>query len=206
MQNIKSKFSKDYSEEQRLGVFLDPIYQELYDDKFIIERLSDKDSQDKGIDVMFTSLNNKIISKIDEKAQLDYIGKTLPTCAFEILSGNNTEGWLFDDKKETNLYFLINSIQVNKDNEFTRCIIYSIKRDKLIELLNTKGINKNKAYDYAQCIANSKCKFKKLFIKELNDYTEGYFTYSIHKRESPINLILKLEFLLDNSVASIIHS
>lgn len=205
MSNIKSTFEEDLKREQKLGNFLDKIYNEKLTAKFEINRKDDKESQKKGIDLLFTDKsNNKITYKVDEKAQLDYINKSLPTFAFEVLYGKNKIGWLMDSQKETTHYFLITNISEDNENNILGCDIYLVKRESLIALLANKNLDEVKIGEHIKDINENKQQGK-VIILELDEKQEGYFFKSQHKAESPINIVLKLDFLIKNKVAKQIH-
>ena len=99
-----------------------------------------KSIYNKGVDIEITNTNTGLKSYIDEKAQSHYINKSLPTFAFELsyLKNNSLrEGWLFDNHKITQQYFIITCIQ-EVENQIKSCRLISIDRDRLITLLIEK--------------------------------------------------------------------
>ena len=206
---MNSKFNEDLSKEEALGRFLDKIYQNLFIG-YDIQRITNIDLQHKGIDIIISKDEEQFY--VDEKAQLDFLNNELPTFAFEIsYLKNETEnfGWLFDKAKLTQRYFLITGIYLNNPENikegFKDCNIISVNREKLIFLLNSKGLdsaNTKKINDRIR----SGTKEKGIEIQELNYRTEGRFHFSkSNKSEQPINLILYIDFLIKSKVAKKIY-
>jgi hypothetical protein len=198
---LQSSFKSDLKKEQQLTFLLNSYYNKnlkLYD----FERASDIKRQLAGIDVIFTHKSTGASYNIDEKAQLDYINEDLPTFAFEIKyqkKGVNKKGWLFDDKKQTHFYALITGIYQDAPHVFTSCKITLVNREKLLVFLSQLGIGENTLRDYIETNDGINGKFP---ISELNPKNEGYlFASRNNKAEKPVNLILKLEFLIDNGIA-----
>lgn len=81
--------------------------------------------------------------------------------------------------------------------------IIGIYREKLIRLLNTKGLTREKLIILDEQIRN-KQKSGKIPITELNSKTEGNMYLTLHKNEQPINLVLKLKYLLENNIGKIL--
>jgi len=180
---------------------MDVYYQEhlIY---YNTERIYDIKNQLAGVDIVFTHKKTKDIFYIDEKAQLDYINDDLPTFAFELgYYKNDTykEGWLFDSHKKTNFYSLATAIYEDEPGIFTSCKITLVNRLKLLSFLNKRKITKKVLNNY--CDANKHLNGK-LKLEELHIRTEGYLYFSRNnKSEKPINLILKLDFLIKQGIA-----
>ncbi len=198
---VQSNFKKDLQKEKELAVFLDILYQKHLK-KYTTKRVNDIKQQLKGIDVLFTHKKTKKVFNVDEKAQLDYIGEDLPTFAFEITYLKNTKrknGWLFNTSKTTQFYALITAIYKDEPDKFTSCKITFVNREKLIALLLSKNIT---LQALSNCVKRNTKKQGKITIKELDSFTEGYLYFSsTNKAEKPLNLILKLDFLIENGVA-----
>jgi hypothetical protein len=200
-----SSFQSDLNQEQILSKYLDNIYSEK---KIEYKRIFDLNMQHQGIDVIMT-IDSKEYN-IDEKAQLHYIGSDLPTFTFELsyLKNNlNKEGWLFDEHKLTQYYFLITGIFLKKgktilstSDDIEKIKITSVNRQKLIDFLESKGLHKEKLLKYDSDIRESKT-FGKNELAELNEKTEGLIYYTNHLSEKPINLQIRLKFLLDKELA-----
>jgi len=197
---LKSSFKSDLNKEQRLSVLLDCYYKEHLKN-YTFERIHDIKNQMLGIDVVFTHKTTGQKFLIDEKAQLDYINEDLPTFAFELeyqKKGIIKSGWLFDQNKKTNFYSLVTGIYSNEPKKFTSCKITFVNREQLSKLLFNKGVSEKRLCSY---IKENKGVQGKLPIKELNDRKEGYLYFSTtNKLEKPVNLILKLDFLLNEKV------
>lgn len=201
---MQSNFKKDLSKEQVLGNFLNEFYHQKYnDDGNSFLRISNLDLQIDGIDLILNIEGTDYL--IDEKAQLDYLNKSLPTFAFEISYIKNRKvklGWLFDEKKKTDTYFLITNIQTIHPNSIKDgikdCNITAVNRKNVKQLLLDKGLDERKIFEYSSKIRKSQSHGKHP-IKELDSKTEGFFYYSFqNKNEQPINLVLYLKFLLKN--------
>lgn len=202
-----SFFDRDLHKEQLLSHYLDGIYSELQI-KFI--RNQNIDLQYKGVDLIFDNNGEKLF--IDEKAQLDYINNDLPTFTFELSylkDGSNKLGWFLDEKKITSHYFLITGIYANDINDlskgFKSCKITSVERKKLIGYLDSKGLTKEKLDSYQNDMRIMVGGTKKTTIPELNSRTQGCLFYSDHLSEKPINLQLKLNYLLEEKATKRIY-
>ncbi|WP_324522720.1 hypothetical protein [Flavobacterium sp.] len=197
------------SKEILLGEYLDGIYPQIFDG-FTIERVFDSEQQHKGVDLIISKDNKEYY--IDEKAQLDYLEIELPTFAFEITyikDGEQKQGWVFDKGKITNMYFCITAICCNLENVpesgFKSCKIISVNREKLVNLLKSRGLDYNRIININQEI-RSKNVDGRIPIDELNNFTEGNFNFSKSgKAEQPINIVLKIDFLINNKVAKKIY-
>tara|TARA_R110001583_G_scaffold59697_1_gene177451 strand:+ start:4653 stop:5261 length:609 start_codon:yes stop_codon:yes gene_type:complete len=198
---VKSKFTSDLRKEKQLSQLMDVYYLNkinYYDTR----RVHDIKNQMAGIDLVFTHKHTNDIFNIDEKAQLDYVNEDLPTFAFELgyyKEDIYKEGWLYDAQKKTDFYSLATAIYEDEPDKFTSCKITLVNRKKLLHFLELREITKKVLEGY--CNANIVL-HGKLRLKELNARTEGYLYFSRNnKSEKPINLILKLEFLIEQGVA-----
>ncbi len=198
---LKSNFKEDLKKEKLLSVLLDSYYKsELRNYSF--ERVTNLSEQFKGVDILFKHHKKEITYYIDEKAQLDYINDDLPTFAFEISylkNGKAKEGWLFDENKKTDFYSLITAIYSDETDSYTSCKITLVNRKKLISFLHTKGVNQT---SILQQLNSLRGRHGKHGMKELDERKEGYlFVSKENKSEQPINLILRLEFLIQHKLA-----
>lgn len=111
---MESFRNQDMRAEQRLGEFMDAYFYSKLKSKngapisFI--RMSDRDSQLKGIDVCIETDGRKML--IDEKASVYYSNAMIPTFAFELdsIQRGHTEpvqGWFINDELMTEYYMLI---------------------------------------------------------------------------------------------------
>lgn len=148
-----TNFYSDLNQEGILSKYLDNIYQEKGIDFY---RVFDLDRQHQGIDVVMIIRSDEYI--IDKKAQLHYINRDLPTFTFELsyLKGDDIrEGWLFDESKLTDYYFLITGVYLKEGKakllihtDIEKLKITSVKRSKLIELLSSRSLNRGKLMNY----------------------------------------------------------
>ncbi|MGB5434701.1 MAG: hypothetical protein WBM98_02335 [Maribacter sp.] len=198
---LVSNFRSDLQKEQHLSILLDALYKKhLHQYRF--QRISDLKKQLQGIDLILTRSMDQKEFLIDEKAQLDYVNDDLPTFAFEInyqKNGKTKQGWLFDPIKKTDFYALITGIYSDEPNKFTSCKITFVNREKLVFFLKSKAITENSLVDFME---NSLLRDGKIKMPGLDSKTEGYLYYSkYNKTEKPINLVLKLDFLIENGLA-----
>ena len=208
----KSSFHHDLSKEEILSTYLDVFYEDIFkSSEYSMERISDLNLQHKGVDLILSNKSKKY--NIDEKAQLDYINSSLPTFAFELSylkNGDWKKGWLFDASKTTDVYFLITNIHTkeskNLDSGLSKIKITGIYRDKLIDFLAEKGLTENLLYHLEKEIRETG-NHGKIILKEMNPKTEGVLYFSKdNKNEKPINLVLKLNFLIKNNTGKIIFN
>lgn len=197
---MKSKFKSDLSKEKALHPLLDAHYAKLKQYRF--DRVADNRLQRQGVDVIAIRKATSERFYIDEKAQLDYINQDLPTFAFEIryvLGRQQKMGWLFDPHKKTDFYALATTIFSDEGNRYTSCNVLLVNRKKLLGLLAAKNILHD---NLCNTIDANKIENGMVPIPELNVKTEGYlFLSSKNKAEKPLNLILRLQWLLDVKVA-----
>lgn len=198
-----SFFKRDLLREQQLSIYLDSVYKKLDLD---FERVKSLKLQHKGVDLIYHAFNKDYF--IDEKAQLNYINKSLPTFTFEISYLKNTQekiGWFMDATKITTHYFLVTNIYAFNKNELTKgfkkCTITSVNKRKLQSFLHSIGLTHTKLKHYNESHRNQSSPLKKTPLKELNFQKEGCFTYSPHLSEKPINLQLRLAFMIEKGIA-----
>ncbi|MHA7831599.1 MAG: hypothetical protein ACX93O_10900 [Flagellimonas sp.] len=198
---MKSKFKADLSKEKQLTLLLDSYYQKHLK-QYCFERISNLKKQLQGIDLILKDKNSGKRFFVDEKAQLDYVNESLPTFAFELFyqkDGIQKQGWLFDASKKTQFYALVTSIYSDEDGVFTSCNITFVNREKLIQHLNEMGLSQKRL---ERIISKKQNKHGKLTLEQLNPKSEGYLFFSTkNKAEKPVNLILKLAFLIKIGVA-----
>lgn len=200
---MKSKFNKDLKDEQKLAQFLDSNYyidKSRFNDRFFIERVFSMDMQYKGVDLTIDDYKTKKKYYIDEKAQLHYKNKSLPTFAFElsyIKDRQVREGWLFDKSKITDKYFIITAIE-ERENQILSCRLISIDRVKLVSFLEERGLNRERLNDYERDFRLNE-KYKKQLIPEINS-NEGFLFFTNHLSEKPINVVLYLNFLIRKKI------
>ena len=190
-------FEKDMEHEGILGKFLSGQYANA---KMKSIRISDKATQLKGVDLIFEN-NDGLAYKVDEKAQLHYLNKDLPTFALEInylKDGILKEGWLYNSEKVTEIYAFVFSIhliaglnELEKEGDIDSCEVVFVNRIRLINELAFLNL------DVKTCKGSSEA----LRNKNNNDVTKinhdsGFnFQISNHLSEKPVNLIVKKNFL-----------
>ncbi len=166
------------------------------------ERVSNLKKQLQGIDLILKDNRSEKQFFVDEKAQLDYINESLPTFAFELYyqkNGVQKQGWLFDVSKKTQFYTLVTSIYSDDDDVFTSCNITFVNREKLIQHLDKVELSQKQLEGI---ISKNQDIHGKLNLEQLNPKSEGYLFFSTkNKAEKPINLILKLDYLIRIGVA-----
>ncbi|EAR02824.1 hypothetical protein [Maribacter sp. HTCC2170] len=198
---LESKFKNDLKKEKHLFPFLDSIY-EKHLKHYSFHRIHALREQLEGTDLILTHLISKKTFIIDEKAQLDYINDDLPTFAFELSyqkKGEPKIGWLFDVTKKTDFYSLITAIYSDEPNKFTSCKITFVNRENLVGFLEARSITQTYL---EQFVVKADKVHGKIKIPELDSKNEGYLFYSAqNKAEKPLNLILKLDFLIENGLA-----
>ena len=202
-----SFFKRDFEKEQLLGIQLDKIYIKI---GLSLTRLTDINCQLKGIDLVYKHRGNDFF--IDEKAQLDYLNKDLPTFTFELSyfkNGVKKTGWFLDDSKSTTHYFLVTGIHTNNKNDLShsinKCKITSVNRKKLNNYLTSIGLSKKKLITYDKDIRASNTEKNKTYITELDNRNQGCLYYSPQLSERPVNLQLRLEFLIQENIAKRIY-
>lgn len=202
-----SEFKKDLNTEQLLGKYLDKIYSDIFNNKvYTIQRVKDLSLQMKGVDIVLKNATNEFM--VDEKAQTDYLNKSLPTFAFEISYEKDSVrrvGWLIDKSKITDIYLVVTDIRTKSTpkshKDFYSVRITGIYRNKLLELLENRGLSLDQINYYNQLLIKNR-KHGKHPVSELNQ-NEGYFFYSLNnKAEKPINLVLKLDFLCSHELVA----
>ncbi len=198
---MKSKFKADLSKEKQLTPLLDHYYQKHLK-HYCFERVSNFYKQLRGIDLILKDNRSKKQFFVDEKAQLDYINESLPTFAFELFyhkNGAQKQGWLFDITKKTQFYALVTGIYSDEDAVFTSCSITFVNREKLILRLDEIGLTKKRL---ERIIYKNLDMHGKLNLEQLHPKSEGYLFFSTkNKAEKPVNLVLKLDYLIRIGVA-----
>lgn len=198
---MKSNFLSDLSKEKQLAPLLD-FYYEKHLKQYTFKRVSNLKQQRQGIDLILEHKVSKNLFYVDEKAQLDYVNESLPTFAFELSylkNGDQKRGWLFDASKKTHFYALVTSIFSDEEKMFTSCNITFVNRKKLIGHLVDLNLTEE---HFTKVIRNNAQTNGKLILESLHPKKEGFLFFSTsNKAEKPINLVLRLEFLVEIGVA-----
>ena len=202
-----SFFERDLTKEKLLASFLDATYAQLH---LKFERIYNLRLQKKGVDLVYVHKGKRLY--IDEKAQLDYINTTLPTFTFELSylkNGIEKVGWLLDENKITTHYFLIVGIYAIDKSDlqkgFTKVKIISVDRTKLLIFLDNIGLTSTQLKAYNQKLRVSENCERKTAVDELFMNTQGCLFYSNQLDEKPINLQLRLKFLIENEIGKVIY-
>lgn len=193
----------DMNAEQHLAKYLDEyFYNRLSQEskyKSII-RISDKELQLKGVDVIVETQNNKYY--IDEKAQLYYINQGLPTFAFEVdfINRNNelSPGWLYNNDLLTDYFFLIWPYATKNDlskitvDDFTFLDCLMVRKKNIQGYLASCGWDKPSVLSKAKEIRHSNRRNKiEVGQKGFYFYFSEYKNYS----EQPINIVIRKRIL-----------
>lgn len=201
---IQSRRSDDMSAEAQLAHFLDTYLYSNFpngDSFSCIERVDDKAEQLAGVGVRFTGKNGAVYN-VDEKAQLYFLNKDLPTFALEIQflrEGIETCGWLCNDSLKTDLYLLIwpfatQDTPKNIDwGQFTKADCLLVEKKRILCLLEEVGLTPERMLEEASRIRKLGC-IGKVTIPDV----KGIYYYASDPqkyREVPINIVVSKEKL-----------
>ncbi len=197
----KSTFKSDLQKETALY----PLVNRHYENNlkcYTFERVKNRNADFRGIDLYLKHKISGARYLVDEKAQVDYINEDLPTFAFELFYHKNEEkklGWLLNPDKHTEFYSLITAIYSDAPNTYTSCKITFVNRSKLLHYLRSKSLQNATWENIYKTTLNE---HGKIIIPQLQEDKEGYlFKSSKNKAEKPLNLILRLEFLVSKGIA-----
>lgn len=177
-----------------------------------IEYIEDGDRQQQGIDVTFVQNGNTYI--IDEKAQTDYLYRSLPTFSLELLnSSSGRRGWFINDEMLTQYYMFIwphanvhrvnNQLQSVDDIEYVDYALVS--KERLVELIETQyNLNNEQLLEYANRISRNELEGTderngRVYYKNTPFDRNIYLVYTTTKRERPVNLIVSKHILEQNA-------
>ena len=198
-------FEQDLNHEKILATYLDHIYKLK---GYSVERPTNMNKQHRGVDLIIQKDGQELL--VDEKAQLHYLNADLPTFTFELSylnkSGSKKKGWFLDKSKETNFYFLVTNIML-RDNlkvlrmpeDIATLKITAVSRKQLKDYLTKKGLTEKQLSDYDAEIRH-KARYGRNSIKGLDSKREGLMFYTAHLQEKPMNLQLRLDFLIKAKV------
>ena len=194
---MKSKYYEDNRLEELFGEWLDKHF---YATNPItinarVQRINDAKLQKKGADVVVQNSNSKLI--IDEKATLHYIGKSIPTFAFELLNRTSgAQGWLFNSSYLTTHYLLawpnaVNPNSILNSEDYSDADVMLIERAALIEMLAQTGLTEEalveKVSFYSPRVSRENFKF------ELVPGINLFFTEWL--AEKPVNIVIRKNIL-----------
>jgi hypothetical protein len=185
--------------EKQISIFLDKYFYPKYYPRY--QRVTELDLQLKGIDTILDISGTSLLC--DEKAAIHYVNRGLPTFAFEIdfrlPNGNLVDGWFISGDKKTQLY-LLSWVWASKDKGFTaediiKLEIIVISRQQLVEELFKLDITEKTLKSKSQEIRSSN--MTGAIEKNENPF---YFYLTTRLNENPLNLIIKKNFLIKNSL------
>lgn len=200
-----SKFRKsDENGEKEVGLYLDEKFYQIYTNDF--KRIIDKESQIIGVDTTFVINDKSIVC--DEKVALNYINRPLNTFSMELMftnrAGNRNVGWFIDKDKITTYYLLCYITKCDVDKFPKKCDIKEmeiilVSRNSLLEFLNRSGLGYDELLNKALNIYNGNDSYFG------NIYLNGYkFSKSEKFVESPVNILISKDILIENSLKHIL--
>lgn len=205
----QSRRDDDMSAEAQLCIFLDKYLYEKFPKRELfskIERIRDKEEQLAGVDVRFTEKNGTVYN-VDEKAQLYYLNKDLPTFAFEIQfmrAGRAVCGWLCNDRLKTDLYLLIwPFVEGDRDadtpkgirwEQFVKADCLLVQKKKILSMLEQEGLTRERMMQEAEQLRKDgrTGKVSPEGVKGIYYFVSDPQKYS----EAPINIVIRKERLL----------
>ncbi len=214
---MKSNFINDSNNEQMVAKWLDkyfyPKMARLETGRFsFISRRADEferkeeEIQKKGIDIVYKTQNEKLFC-VDEKAQLDYLNKKLPTFAFEIKfkrrNNNFSEGWFIREDLKTTHYLLVypnssvieDARQLENFEDITNVELLLIEKDRLWNKLNSYKVTKESLVNESDQLIDQEEVGKKTLQTSTSKNIYLYRTSPSHKVEEPINIVIKRKIL-----------
>ena len=199
---LGSRRSSDMKAEQELASFLDSyLYKPLLEEGGFtsIVRIVDVGMQLKGVDIEASTASHVV--RIDEKAQLYYINKDLPTFAFELqfLKGERRcIGWFLNDELLTDYYLLIwprattENVKNIRKEDFTELDALMISRKKIHSFLDISGLTNDVLLHTAESLRQQGR------TGRINTNRRGIYYYvsdSSKYAEAPINLVIRKNYL-----------
>ena len=213
-----SKFKEDIQSENWFSSMLDKdFYPEFIDrlnikfpeNKYTFERISDLDNQYKGIDLIIKNRRTGEEYLIDEKSQLNYFNKRLPTFIFELeYSKYNIPkiGWFLDSNKKSTHYFFFRHIFGSKRSHIDSFKMDLINLQKFKNYLLKFGLNDNFLKNIVLKLNQSHDFKDDLFLIKENRYGFNCLPGNLNRiislsispqlNERPINLLVNLDMLI----------
>ncbi len=215
-----SQFNKDINDEKWFSSILDKVFypdfiaklnRELKGNHYSFERTSDSENQFRGIDLIITNNNTSQEHLIDEKAQLHYLNKTLPTFVFELhyLKEKRSKiGWFLDSNKKTTHYFFFRHIFVSKNRHVESFRMDSINIISLKNYLSRFGLTDEFLLEIIDKLNHSINFEDELYV---TPYKENSYSFRIlpiflnklitlkispNYPEKPMNLLINLDKLI----------
>lgn len=198
----QSRRSSDMSAGSQMGRFLDGyLYKRLVAEEGLAgaERIDNIDDQLAGIDVKLIDKKGTVY-RVDEKAQLYYLNRDLPTFAFEIQylrGGEERLGWLCNQELLTDFYLLIWPFATTDTpkgirwDQFTKADCLLIKKKSLLAELSGRGLTIKKMLEDARRIRADRQVGKVPISKGMYYFASDPQKYA----ESPINIVIRKPLL-----------
>lgn len=143
---MRSLFRADLGDEQVLQGYLDRCYRH---NGIRSVRFADREHQRDGIDVQLEKDGNRF--RVDEKAQLHYLDRSLPTFALELSllkDGRERPGWSVDPTKRTEVYAFVFDIRtaagvtrLERPEDVVSAAVVLVNRDRLRNTLAAAGLD-----------------------------------------------------------------
>ena len=211
----RSYRDQDMMAEKSLAEFMDTYFYSKLESKqgglLTFKRMSEKESQLKGIDVYIETGGSKLL--IDEKASLYYSNVMIPTFAFELDSiqkghPDPIPGWFVNDTLETEYYMLIwpNVKCIRQGDQWIRKDIQNLSKDDftIVEAMLIKKSDirmelAKQGYDRGRLIERAK-QFRALYGMAVQKQDEPLInnvriSFSGQLAEKPVNLVIRKELL-----------
>lgn len=199
-----SRRTEDMSAEGQLGIFLDRyLYSRLEEAGRIrsFHRVRDRSGQLRGTDVILTAPEGGAL-RLDEKAQLYYLNRDLPTFAFELLflrQGCLTPGWLCREGLDTDRYLLVWPF-ARRDRpkgirwtDFTRVDCLLLDKAALLAWLSGQGLARERLLREAADLRRAGER-----RRDIPGLPDAYYVASDPARygEAPVDLVIRRARLL----------
>ena len=172
-----------------------------------MERVTDPHIQKSGVDIVYHKNFDSLF--IDEKFAIDYRQRDLNTYSFELYSGNNKHsmGWFLNPQSRTTHYMLLwfsSDEDISKIYSYTACFV---SKEKIKKYLSEQGLepldvlNKFRKFWTEHPDGGDNTEFhietnKFGNIRRIMEVNGLRVIQSLHKEETPINIIIKKEVLL----------
>ena len=192
----------DVRGEKALGLFLDKyFYPKLLDNNIITSFVREHNAleQKRGIDARI-QINNSMIT-VDEKAQLYYIGRPLPSFIVEVNfyspeADELIDGWFISSSNVTDTYLFIwinkaSSNQLNRiiSEDFEEVEIMFIKKESIQNYLLEEGFSKDVIRKKARRIREDGVDARTIKGKGF------HFSFTKDRDELPINIVLEKKLI-----------
>jgi hypothetical protein len=191
---MESHFQTDLAREQLLAPYLDRCYTS---NGFEVKRCYDLDEQHDGVDVWLTRGDERIA--VDEKAQLHFVGQSLPTFALEVeyfLADQRRTGWLYHRMKRPDAYAFVFDIRLSNastelitSDSVTNAYVILVGRKRLRMALMHDGLFESVVHRQAELLRTSNSSYRWFGT------TAHKLVLSTHLAERPVNLVVRRTFL-----------